>query len=99
MVFKLLEKVFSSANERSIKQLRPDVAAVNALESSVKSLSDAALQAKTAEFRTKLDQGAPLDSIRHEAFAVAREASWRVLDPTTFKFWAAMSCTQAKSPK
>lgn len=78
-MFKLLEKFFSSANERSIKQLRPDVAAVNALEAQIKSLSDAALQAKTAEFRTQLEQGAPLDSIRHEAFAVAREASWRVL--------------------
>jgi preprotein translocase subunit SecA len=79
VVFKLLEKVFSSANDRAIKRFKPDVASVNALESKVKQLSDAQLQAKTAEFRTKLEQGAPLDSIQHEAFAVSREASWRVL--------------------
>ena len=79
MVFKLLEKVFSSANDRAIKRFTPDVGSVNVLESKIKQLSDAQLQAKTAEFRTKLEQGAPLDSIRHEAFAVSREASWRVL--------------------
>lgn len=79
MVFKLLEKVFSSANDRAIKRFTPDVASVNALESKTKQLNDAQLQAKTVEFRTKLEQGAPLDSIRHEAFAVSREAAWRVL--------------------
>jgi len=79
VVFKLLEKVFSSANDRAIKRFTPDVASVNALESKIKQLSDAQLQGKTAEFRTKLEQGAPLDSIRHEAFAVSREAAWRVL--------------------
>ena len=79
MVFKLLEKVFSSANDRAIKRFQPDVASVNALEAKIKQLSDAQLQAKTAEFKTKLEQGAPLDSIRHEAFAVSREAAWRVL--------------------
>ena len=78
VVFKLLERVFSSANDRAIRRFQPDVAAVNAIESKIKVLSDAELQGKTAEFRTKLEQGAPLDSIRHEAFAVAREASWRV---------------------
>jgi preprotein translocase subunit SecA len=79
VVFKLLEKVFSSANDRAIKRFTPDVASVNALESKIKQLSDAQLQGKTAEFKTKLEQGAPLDSIRHEAFAVSREAAWRVL--------------------
>ena len=68
-----------SANERSLKKLQPDVVAVNALEGSIKGLSDAQLQAKTAEFRQKLDNGASLEDIRHEAFAVSREAAWRVL--------------------
>ena len=78
-MLELFGKLFGSANERAIKKLRPDVQRVNALEAKIKTLSDVELQAKTAEFRTKIDQGAPLDSIRHEAFAVAREASWRVL--------------------
>ncbi|MCA9537379.1 MAG: preprotein translocase subunit SecA [Myxococcales bacterium] len=78
-MLKLLTQIFGSSNDRAIKKLQPQVAAVSALEDRIKALDDAALKAKTAEFRQKLDNGAKLDDIRFEAFAVAREAAWRVL--------------------
>ena len=74
-----LSNIFPTKNERELRKLQPKVAAINALESSIKPLSDEQLQAKTAEFKQKLDNGAPLDSILIEAFAVTREAGWRVL--------------------
>jgi|HubBroStandDraft_1064217.scaffolds.fasta_scaffold04795_4 preprotein translocase subunit SecA len=74
-----LKKVFGTAHEREIRRLRPRVEAINALEAGIAGLSDAELKAKTAEFRQKLDQGATLDDLLHEAFAVAREAGKRAL--------------------
>ena len=57
----------------------PLVKRINELESNIKSLSDSELKAKTAEFKERLSKGETLDSILPEAFAVVREASWRVL--------------------
>jgi preprotein translocase subunit SecA len=74
-----LKKIFGTSHEREIRRLRPRVEAINALEPSISALSDAELKAKTAEFREKLDNGASLDDILHEAFAVAREAGKRAL--------------------
>jgi preprotein translocase subunit SecA len=74
-----LQKVFGTANERALKLLGPDVVRVSALEDKIKVLSDDGLRAKTAEFRQTLDNGASMENIQYEAFAVAREASWRVL--------------------
>jgi preprotein translocase subunit SecA len=74
-----LKKVFGTSHEREIRRLRPRVVAINALEERVAKLSDAELTAKSAEFREKLDNGATLDDLLHESFAVAREASKRVL--------------------
>jgi preprotein translocase subunit SecA len=78
-MFDFLEKIFGSANKRYVKNARPDVEKVNSLESRIESLSDAELKAKTPEFKEKLDNGADLDDILHEAFAVVREASRRTL--------------------
>ncbi|MGK0360277.1 MAG: preprotein translocase subunit SecA [Bradymonadia bacterium] len=78
-MFESLLKMFGSANDRALKKLRPIVTAVNGMEGRIKPLSDAELKAKTAEFRQKLDNGAKLDDIMVEAFAVTREAAWRVL--------------------
>ncbi|MGM0554761.1 MAG: preprotein translocase subunit SecA [Myxococcota bacterium] len=78
-MFDFLEKIFGSANQRYIKNARPDVERINGLESQIQSLSDAELKAKTAEFRQKIDNGATLEDIKHEAFAVVREASMRTL--------------------
>jgi preprotein translocase subunit SecA len=74
-----LKKVFGTSHEREIRKLRPRVEAINALEASIAKLSDAELQGKTPELKQKLDNGATLDDILPEAFAVAREAGKRVL--------------------
>ena len=74
-----LTKIFGSRNDRLIKQYRRKVAVINKLEPEIKALSDEQLKAKTAEFRQRLADGASLDSLMPEAFAVVREASFRVL--------------------
>ncbi len=79
MVTGLLKKIFGSRNDRLLKQYKRIVAQINALEQSFASLDDAALQAKTAEFKSKLADGQSLDDILPEAFAVVREASKRVM--------------------
>jgi preprotein translocase subunit SecA len=79
MVTGLLKKIFGSRNDRLLKQYKRIVAQINALEQSIASLDDAALQAKTAEFKSKLADGQSLDDILPEAFAVVREASKRVM--------------------
>jgi len=71
--------VFGSANDRSLKGYQKRVPAINAHEPATAALTDEALQAKTAEFRQRLSDGATLDSLLPEAFAVVREASRRVL--------------------
>ncbi|NMM45274.1 preprotein translocase subunit SecA [Rhodospirillaceae bacterium KN72] len=75
----LLKSVFGSANDRIVKQLRNRTEAIGALEEGLKALDDAALQAKTQEFRTRLEGGETEDALLEEAFAVVREASRRVL--------------------
>jgi preprotein translocase subunit SecA len=70
-------KLFGTDNDRTLKRIRPIVSAVNDLEPRIQPLSDDQLRAKTAEFREKLSQGATLDDILPEAFAVVREASRR----------------------
>ncbi|MGE3277208.1 MAG: preprotein translocase subunit SecA [Vicinamibacterales bacterium] len=79
MLDRILAKVIGTQNDRELKKLRPLVAQINELESTVAPLSDEALQAKTAEFRARIAQGAELDDLLPEAFAVVREAGKRVL--------------------
>ena len=75
----LLAKVIGTQNERDLKRLRPYVAAINAKEPEIQKLSDDQLRGKTAEFRVRLANGEALDDILPDAFAVVREAGWRVL--------------------
>src|SRR3954451_7561368 len=75
----LLAKVIGTQNERDLKRLRPYVAAINAKEQEIQKLSDDQLRGKTAEFRVRLANGEALDDILPDAFAVVREAGWRVL--------------------
>jgi preprotein translocase subunit SecA len=90
----LIAKVFGTSNERELKRLAPLVERVNALEPGIKQLSDEQLQAKTEEFRGRIRQRLDavedpdekdqalkdvLYELLPEAFAVAREAGWRVL--------------------
>ena len=79
MVIGLLKTLVGSRNDRLLKQYRKVVAKVGAFEASLQSLDDAALAAKTAEFKSRLAAGESLDDIAAEAFAVVREASVRVM--------------------
>jgi preprotein translocase subunit SecA len=79
MIGSVLKKVFGSKNERVLKTVQPLVATINALDSEIKTLDDASLTAKTGLFKERLAAGASLDSLLPEAFAVCREAAWRVL--------------------
>jgi preprotein translocase subunit SecA len=79
MVIGLLKTLVGSRNDRLLKQYRKAVAKVNAFEPSLQALGDAALQAKTAEFKSRLAAGESLDDLAPEAFAVVREASCRVM--------------------
>jgi preprotein translocase subunit SecA len=73
------KKLFGSSNDRKVKTLTARVAKINAYEAEYAALSDAALQAKTDEFKARLEKGETLDDILHEAFAAVREAGKRVL--------------------
>jgi preprotein translocase subunit SecA len=84
MINTILTKIFGSQHEREVKKLLPLVAAINEMEPQIKRLSDAELRAKTAEFRTQLDNGIPLDDLLIPAFAVAREAAWRAVHMRPF---------------
>jgi preprotein translocase subunit SecA len=75
----LAKQIFGSVNERKVKNLRPLVARINALEPTFEALSDEALRNKTSEYRHKLARGAKIDDILPEAFATVREASKRTL--------------------
>ena len=75
----LFTKVFGTYSERELKSIYPIVDKIEALEEEYKALSDAELQAKTPEFKQRLQNGETLDDILPEAFATVREASDRVL--------------------
>jgi preprotein translocase subunit SecA len=79
MINALLAKVIGTQNERELKRLRPIVARVNEFESGIKALSDLDLKHKTIQLRERVAGGESLDDILPEAFAVVREAGWRVL--------------------
>ncbi len=79
MITKFLTKIFGSRNQRLLKTYGRNVERINALEPSIKALSDDALRAKTDEFRKRFGAGETLDDLLPEAFAVVREASVRAL--------------------
>ena len=75
----LVEKLFGSFSDRELKKVNPIVKQVLALEPKYAALSDAELQAQTPAFKQQLADGKTLDDILPDAFAVCREAAWRVL--------------------
>lgn len=79
MVATLLSKVFGTKHDREMKRIQPLVDQINALEASMKALSDDQLKAKTPDLKERLSKGETLDQLLPEAFAVCREASRRVL--------------------
>jgi preprotein translocase subunit SecA len=80
----ILAKIFGTKNEREIKAMLPAVRAINDLEPQMLALSDIDLAAKTIHFKEKLAQGATLDDLMVEAFAVVREAGRRFLNMRHF---------------
>ena len=80
----VLAKIFGTKNEREVKGMLPKVAAIGDLEPKMRELSDIDLAAKTIEFRERLAQGATLDDLMIEAFAVVREAGRRFLNMRHF---------------
>jgi preprotein translocase subunit SecA len=101
MINALLAKVIGTQNERELKRLRPIVARVNELESGIKALSDLDLKNKTTQLRERVAAGESLDDVLPEAFAVVREAGWRVLKMRHFdvQLLGGMVLTPAGSPK
>lgn len=79
LLFDFIQRWIGNNSAREIKKMRTIVEQINGLESSLNSLSDASLAAKTQEFKNRLAKGETLDDILPEAFAVVREASKRVL--------------------
>ena len=75
----LISKIFGTYSERELKSIYPIVDKIEALEDDYRAMTDAQLQAKTAEFKERLANGETLDDILPEAFATAREAADRVL--------------------
>ena len=80
----MLDKLLRLGEGRMVKRLKRVADYVNTLSDDVEKLSDAELRAKTDEFRKRVADGEDLDDLLPEAFAVAREAAWRVLDQRPF---------------
>ncbi|MFD6196233.1 preprotein translocase subunit SecA [Mycobacteriaceae bacterium NPDC060252] len=80
----MLSKLLRLGEGRMVKRLKGVADYVNTLSDDVEKLSDAELQGKTGEFKSRLEKGETLDDLMPEAFAVAREASWRVLSQRHF---------------
>ncbi len=78
------QKIFGSVNDRKLKPMRRRVQKINTLEPMIEALSDQALRGKTEEFRKRLADGASLDDILDEAFAVVREGAKRALNMRHF---------------
>ena len=79
MLISTVKKIFGTRNDRELKRMGKVVARINALEEAMQALDDAALRAKTDEFRSRLADGESLDQLLPEAFAVVREAGVRAL--------------------
>jgi preprotein translocase subunit SecA len=84
MFTNLLKKMFGTQNERVLERIEPTVARVNALEPQISTLPDDRLAARTAEFRQRVGNGEPLESLLPEVFATVREVSRRVLSMRHF---------------
>src|SRR3974377_1342093 len=84
MLGAVARKLFGSANDRRIRSYQSRVAAINALEAEVGTLSDEALKARTADFKKQIEEGPSLDDLLVPAFATVREAAKRTLGQRHF---------------
>ena len=81
----LFDKLFGTYSDRELKRITPIADKIEALSDKTAALTDEQLRAKTDEFKQRLQNGESLDDLLPEAFAVAREASWRVLGMRPFR--------------
>ena len=81
----LMEKIFGTYSDRELKKIEPLVNNVMSLEGEMEKLSDAELKEKTEEFKNRIKNGETTDDLLPEAFAVVREAAWRVLGMKHFR--------------
>ncbi len=81
----IFSKIFGSHSQREIKRIEPIVDAVESFDLTMQGYTDEQLQAKTAEFKNRLSNGETLDDILPEAYAVVREAAFRVLGIKHFR--------------
>src|SRR5947199_9835866 len=77
MIDAILKKIFGTKHERDVKRMMPVVAEINALEPAIQALDDAALRGKTDELLKRLADGAAIEDVLPEAFAVCRQAARR----------------------
>src|SRR5688572_26067908 len=84
MLANLAKRIFGSANDRFLKSLAKDVAAINALEPELEKLSDDELRARTPALKKRLEEGESLEDLLVDAFATVREASKRTLGQRHF---------------
>ncbi len=75
----ILRKIVGTKNERELRKLQPRVAAINALEPAARALGAEEIRARTQELKQRVAQGAPLDDVLNEAFALCREAARRAV--------------------
>ena len=80
-----LEKIFGDLNAKEVKKLEQLADKIEALEVETQALSDTQLTEKTEAFKQRLEEGETLDDLLPEAFAVCREAAWRVLKLKHFR--------------
>ena len=92
MIDRVLTKIFGTQHERDIKKLMPRVAAINALEPSIKALSDDALRGKTADFRARL--ASALEGVHEEDLKRRAPGSW-----TSFWRRRSRSCGRPRSAR
>ena len=81
----LMEKIFGTYSDRELKKIEPLVNKVMSLEGEMEKLSDTELKEKTEEFKNRIKNGETTDDLLPEAFAVVREAAWRVLGMKHFR--------------
>ena len=79
MFVSVLKKIFGTKSQRDLRRMRPMIARINALEVEYQKLDEAAIKAKTAEFKARLASGETLDDIACEAFAVVKNACRRLV--------------------
>lgn len=81
----IVEKIFGTHSQRELKRIEPIVEQIESYDEAMQKLSDDELKAKTGEFKKRLADGETTDAILPEAYAVCREAAWRVLHMKHFK--------------